>query len=1381
MQANRGRWHVVTDSEFPHEQEGLEHARAMLPDRAPFHAWTNFEFHDSRGRWWEVDLLVLGEGRLHLVELKHYQGRIAGDAYTWRRSNRAEESPVRLARRKAQYLASVLQDAAKRIGLTERIPYVQQAVFLHAANTQVELAEADKADLFGRSGTEHSSGLPSLERRMLESPQPGKAMMSEADLLRVVQEAGFAQRREREVGSWRLTGPAIAGGEEWQDWPAEHRVTRKVATIRFFTTAPGASQAAIGAARKLAEREYALTSRLQHDGILSPRDIVEDDLGNGLVFEVEPEAERLDLWLAENGHTLDLAAQIALIRRLAEAVHFAHSRGVVHRGLSPKAVTIRHEGLDLVSRIGDWRVAGVAGDAASVDTDHVATRIMAIQEPRKRREERVHDAYVAPEGQWSLTANRAKLDVFALGALAYLLVTGKDPATSSVELNQRLEREGGLDLAADLPQVPKSLRSLVLAASTPVVTDRIDSNEFLKLLAGVEAELGDDGAETIDDPLDAKPGTRLGERFEMVRRLGSGSTAVGVLVKDHAADGELRVLKIAKDDLAAARLDDEAAVLSALTTKKAARVVRLFEPEPLAVGNRRALLLQFAGDQTLGDVLRDRRRLSLDLLVRWGGDLLEALVALDAAGVDHRDIKPANLGVRKQPSDRAEHLVLFDFSLVRASASSITAGTPPYLDPFLGTGARQSWDSAAERYAAAVTLFEMATGRTPEYGDGETQPQFAGKLKADPALFDPTVADAMVGFFERALDKDATKRFGTADEMGAAWRATIAATTSTVPEDGDPAAERATLETDLRESGLTSRALSALERFGLATVGDLVAMDASRLSRFVGIVDATKREIRGRAKQWKDKFGKPTQPAASTEGSDSPFTNPEPVARCLLEAVGSKRAPARRAAASLLLGLEGEVPAFATLAELAGPLGLAGAPQVSNALVSVRQHWIDDDESLALLAELAERVITVLEGLDGAAWTDTVVDALARADADAHDRRLVAGLVRAALDYVDEHARGADEESPVARRRRRRDNRLLLGRSAAIAEKAGPLGLRAEELVRETVEAGESVVGRGRSVPALRQIWAGDVPALDDVRLIRLAARMGEQVAASNNGELYSTRMPIVDAVAFALGSTTASQRYTPEDIRRLVRVRFPGVARVPARPGLDRILEEAGTGLVWDGDAYVVPSAHSDSTFGSHVTRLTIMAPPEKLRRHPAFRDLEQSISVRSFLALGVPNRRAVQVAGMLKASYAAAEVNVTDVLLDSLRASAERYGVQWDTVLAADAAGPGSADAKGLETFVSEAIPRIDSEIAAALDAAAAGTRPVLLTEAAPLARYGHMDVLARLADIGRPRPQAVWLIVPRTIPSGGLLDQTPIPLSYASQLLGLEDAIKASEGIA
>jgi len=64
------------------------------------------------------------------------------------------------------------------------------------------------------------------------------------------------------------------------------------------------------------------------------------------------------------------------------------------------------------------------------------------------------------------------------------------------------------------------------------------------------------------------------------------------------------------------------------------------------------------------------------------------------------------------------------------------------------------------------------------------------------------------------------------------------------------------------------------------------------------------------------------------------------------------------------------------------------------------------------------------------------------------------------------------------------------------------------------------------------------------------------------------------------------------------------------------------------------------------------------------------------------------------------------------------------------------------------------------------------VLLVEAAPLARYGHTGVLARLADITTPRRQAVWLLLPMDADAGAALDGTPVPLAHGGQFLRLDD---------
>jgi hypothetical protein len=135
------RWQEITPSQFPHEAAGLNLVKALLPDVAPFRAWSNFEFRDSHGKWHEVDLLVLGRRRLHLVYLQHYYGILRGDDYRWLRDGqRAIDSPLLLARRKAQRLRSKLEEGlahwAKQKGYRDldprrEIPFVAESVFLH--------------------------------------------------------------------------------------------------------------------------------------------------------------------------------------------------------------------------------------------------------------------------------------------------------------------------------------------------------------------------------------------------------------------------------------------------------------------------------------------------------------------------------------------------------------------------------------------------------------------------------------------------------------------------------------------------------------------------------------------------------------------------------------------------------------------------------------------------------------------------------------------------------------------------------------------------------------------------------------------------------------------------------------------------------------------------------------------------------------------------------------------------------------------------------------------------------------------------------------------------------------------------------------------------
>jgi serine/threonine protein kinase len=125
----------------------------------------------------------------------------------------------------------------------------------------------------------------------------------------------------------------------------------------------------------------------------------------------------------------------------------------------------------------------------------------------------------------------------------------------------------------------------------------------------------------------------------------------------------------------------------------------------LEFGPIHGFTMERAGEETLAQRLRKDEKLEIDLLERFGDELLQAVDYLDKEGIAHRDLKPDNLGVRSVAKGPLR-LVLFDFSLSNSPLEDIRLGTPPYLEPFLANRKVRRWDAYAERFAAAVTLMK---------------------------------------------------------------------------------------------------------------------------------------------------------------------------------------------------------------------------------------------------------------------------------------------------------------------------------------------------------------------------------------------------------------------------------------------------------------------------------------------------------------------------------------------------------------------------------------------------------------------------------------------------------------------------------------------------
>lgn len=300
-------------------------------------------------------------------------------------------------------------------------------------------------------------------------------------------------------------------------WTARDRDYRRVRIYLYQRQTDDETRESV---RRAAQREYRAGRGIEHPGLLVPDDLQEHDLGPALLIRQHPQAVRLDHWLVRNEKALDLPTRVGLVRQLAEAVGYAHQQRLVHRALSPRAVVVepREEGPRL--KVGEWQAAARGLSSSRSEhrvepTSHVGQHVEAAAQ-----------AYLAPEFTQPADGTTA-IDVFELGASSYLLLTGKPPAQTRTELFERLRVEDGLRPYAVDDSIPPDLDLLVALATCPTVTQRPDDvDQFLALLTQAEeASRGSIHPPTELDPLDAQAAQELPEGYQVIRPLGTGSTA----------------------------------------------------------------------------------------------------------------------------------------------------------------------------------------------------------------------------------------------------------------------------------------------------------------------------------------------------------------------------------------------------------------------------------------------------------------------------------------------------------------------------------------------------------------------------------------------------------------------------------------------------------------------------------------------------------------------------------------------------------------------------------------------------------------------------------------------------------------------------------------
>jgi serine/threonine-protein kinase len=143
--------------------------------------------------------------------------------------------------------------------------------------------------------------------------------------------------------------------------------------------------------------------------------------------------------------------------------------------------------------------------------------------------------------------------------------------------------------------------------------------------------------------------------------------------------------------------------------------------------------------------------------------------------VVHRDVKPAN--IMYEPT--TEQVKVTDFGIARITDSSKTKtgmvlGTPSYMSPEQLAG--KKIDGRSDLFSLGVTLYQLACGRLPFDGESMAQLMYRIATEPHPDIRDvrPDVPECLAVIIDRALIKDADKRYQTGAEMAGDLRHCLA-------------------------------------------------------------------------------------------------------------------------------------------------------------------------------------------------------------------------------------------------------------------------------------------------------------------------------------------------------------------------------------------------------------------------------------------------------------------------------------------------------------------------------------------------------------------------------------------------------------------------------
>ncbi|MFI5184757.1 MAG: protein kinase, partial [Vicinamibacteria bacterium] len=283
------------------------------------------------------------------------------------------------------------------------------------------------------------------------SAQPGSTSAEAGDPLneKALKTIGrFEIRRELGRGTMGVVYEAY-------DSALHRRIALKTISLRF---APSEEERDAFEKRFLAEARIA--AALSHPAIVVVHDVGRDEETGVLFIALEYLEGRTLGQVLKEGPKLGWREALGIVRDVADALHHAHSRGIVHRDVKPANIMILPGGQP---KIMDFGIARIESSTLTAAGEILGTPL--YMSPEQARGEKVD----------------ARADLFSLGAIAYALLVGRAAfvAEDTLRVIWRVIQEEPEPPSALVPGVPADVDHVVARALAKQVAERYPDGQAM--------------------------------------------------------------------------------------------------------------------------------------------------------------------------------------------------------------------------------------------------------------------------------------------------------------------------------------------------------------------------------------------------------------------------------------------------------------------------------------------------------------------------------------------------------------------------------------------------------------------------------------------------------------------------------------------------------------------------------------------------------------------------------------------------------------------------------------------------------------------------------------------------------------------------------------